>query len=183
MDPEEKKYPRRRSVRLRDFDYASNGAYSVTVCTRQRECLFGEIKDGELILNDLGRMVEKAWREIPNHFPSVFLDTFVLMPNHLHGILLIDNGRTGTACRAPTTESYQHPVPGSVSTVVRSFKAAVTKRVREQSGDPFVVIFQRGFHENVITSRGEHLALRAYITRNPLAWDEDENNPGHSDIQ
>lgn len=176
----DKPYPHRRSVRLRGFDYASNGATSVTICTHHRECLFGEIVQGSVALSDIGKLVSDTWKEIPNRFPSAFLDTFVVMPNHLHGILLIDHWRTGTTCRAPTTEAYQHPVSGSISTIVRSFKAAVTKRVRERSSNPFAVVFQRGFHENVMTSREEHTNIRKYILSNPGRWLDDEENLAHS---
>ncbi len=79
----------RRSIRLKGYDYAHPGAYFITICTHDRACLFGEIADGEMILNEAGRIVEKCWREIPMHFPHVALDEFVVMPNHVHGILFI----------------------------------------------------------------------------------------------
>jgi putative transposase len=173
----DKHFPNRQSVRLRNFDYASNGACSITICTHHRECLFGDVADGNMVLSEMGRIVAATWQEIPNHFPSVFLDAFVVMPNHLHGILVIDYWRTGTPWRAPTIEAFRRPVPGSINTVVRSFKAASTRRVREQIGDPFFKTFQRGFHENVITSPEELVNIRGYIIANPGRWHEDEENP------
>jgi putative transposase len=167
-------YPQRRSVRLRGFDYASSGAYFITICAHHREQKFGRIENGLVRLNDLGRLTEKLWHEIPNHFPSVFLDTFIVMPDHLHGILLIDNWRTGTACRAPTPESYQAPASGSISTVIRSFKSAVTRNARAQNDHvhEYEVMFQRGFFETVVTSRSQHQQIRDYILSNPTRWSE-----------
>ena len=91
----------RKSIRLKGYDYSSAGAYFVTVCTHERECLFGDIEDQDMILSQIGKIVESCWQEIPPHFEHVDLDYFVVMPNHLHGILMIDDDRRGTACRAP----------------------------------------------------------------------------------
>ncbi len=91
----------RRSIRLKGYDYSQAGAYFMTICTQNRTCLFGEIVDGEMVLNDAGRMVEQCWRNIQAHFSHAALDEFVVMPNHIHGIVVINHGR-GTACRAPT---------------------------------------------------------------------------------
>ena len=84
--------------------YSSAGAYFVTVCTHERECLFGDIEDQDMILSQIGKIVESCWQEVPQHFQHVDLDYFVVMPNHLHGILMIDDDRRGTAYRAPTTD-------------------------------------------------------------------------------
>ena len=85
----------RRSIRLKGYDYSQNGVYFVTICVQNRECLFGKIKNGEMILNNAGKMIEKYWHQIPEHYPNVILDVFVIMPNHVHGILIIDNGNNG----------------------------------------------------------------------------------------
>jgi REP element-mobilizing transposase RayT len=87
--PYDPKIHKRRSIRLPGYDYASTGAYFITICTHQHECLFGIIDDGHLHLNDTGQMVQTCWNEIPDHFPHVRLDAFVVMPNHVHGILFI----------------------------------------------------------------------------------------------
>ena len=81
----------RRSIRLKRYDYSQNGAYFVTVCVQNRKCLFGKIENGEMVLNDAAKIIEKYWQEIPEHYPNVILDAFVIMPNHIHGILIIDN--------------------------------------------------------------------------------------------
>lgn len=81
----------RRSIRLKGYDYAQAGAYFVTICTQNRDCLFGDIVDGEMVLNDAGRMAQREWEQLPNRFPLVDLDVYVVMPNHLHGIVIIVN--------------------------------------------------------------------------------------------
>jgi len=90
----------RRSVRLRDYNYSSDGAYYVTVCVNERGCVFGNVRNGEMGLNECGKIADKCWNEIPEHFPHVALDEYIVMLNHVHGII---NIRRGTACRAPTT--------------------------------------------------------------------------------
>ena len=97
----------RRSIRLKGYDYTQAGAYFVTICTHERKCLFGDIVDGNMILNDAGRFAEKCWTEIPAHFPHVALDEFVIMPNHIHGILCIGDA-VGAKDFSP--EQAHHPV-------------------------------------------------------------------------
>lgn len=92
--------PHRQSIRLQGYNYTQAGAYCITICTQNRRCLFGGIVDGAMELSAKGKVVEECWKEIPEHFPAVTLDVFIIMPNHLHGILLIAEGR-GTAGRAP----------------------------------------------------------------------------------
>ncbi|MCP9448033.1 MAG: hypothetical protein NNA22_10760, partial [Nitrospira sp.] len=118
--------PNRRSIRLKGYDYSQAGAYFVTVCTQDRTCLFGDVADGEMRLNDAGGIARQCWFDIPAHFPNASLDEFIVMPNHVHGIIVVD-GR-GTACRAPT-EQFGRPVTGSIPTIIRSFKSAVTKQI------------------------------------------------------
>ena len=108
---------RRRSIRLRDFDYSQAGAYFVTICTRERACRFGEIVGGDMRLNEAGRIVEQCWLAIPVHFPNVDLDVFVVMPNHVHGIVLM-SGRTVGA------KNFS-PLPGTsrtIGSIIRGFK-------------------------------------------------------------
>jgi REP element-mobilizing transposase RayT len=130
----------RRSICLPGYDYSSEGAYYVTIVTYHRDCLFGEIVDKEMILNDLGKIADECWRVIPEHFPFVELGAYVIMPNHVHGIIVIRadvsllttaviDDRRGTIYRAPTQEQFQKPVAGSIPTIIRTYKAAVTRRI------------------------------------------------------
>src|SRR3990172_7834035 len=93
----------RRSIRLRGYDYAQAGAYFVTICTQNRECLFGEVVDGQMVLNDPGKILESVWSELPDHYPGVDVDAFVIMPNHIHGIVIL----VGAGPRACPQDSGQ----------------------------------------------------------------------------
>ena len=168
-------HPVRKRIRLAGFDYAFPGAYFITVCTHQRAGLFGEIIDGAMRLNAFGTVAQASWMEIPRHFPLAESDALVLMPNHLHAI--VDLHGRGTACRAPTTEGFGHPVPGSVATIIRSAKAASSRRINLLRGTPGAPVWQRGYFEHVIRSPLEFDRLRAYIETNPLRWELDRENP------
>jgi putative transposase len=173
----------RRSIRLKGYEYAQAGAYSLTVCTACRDPLFGEIVDDEMRPNAFGRAVQATWDGIPDHFTEVDLDAFVVMPNHVHGILVIVPSAAdasvsqGTACRAPTTESFGPPVTRSLATMVRSFKAATTKAVNDLRGTRGAAVWQRNYYERVIRNDRELQAIREYIARNPANWVEDEQHP------
>ena len=189
MEPDEKKH-RRRTVRLPEYDYASVGYYFVTVCAHQHRCVFGEIQNDEMQVNAVGQIVEACWREIPRHFAHSGLDVFIVMPNHVHGIVVINemeapsasmnkdqpDGR-GTACRAPTREEFGKPVHGSLATIIRSFKSACTKQINVLRRTPGQSVWQRGFYDRVIRDEVELRAVREYIVYNPLKWDLDEEHP------
>lgn len=171
----------RRSIRLPEYDYTQSGAYNITICTHARTRLFGEIVDGALCLNRFGEVVEECWREIPDHNHPAELDAFVVMPNHIHGIIVLGQrgpGR-GTACRAPT-ERFGEPVPGSLPTLLRSFKSAATTRINQLRGTPGGRVWQRGYYERVIRNERELSAVRRYVVDNPLKWELDPENPANA---
>jgi REP element-mobilizing transposase RayT len=161
----------RRSIRLAHSDYTRPGAYFVTICASERRPLFGRIRGGAPILTPLGQVVEFALVGFPDHFVHVCLDSYVIMPNHLHAILFI-HGR-GTACRAPTQERFGKPVPGSLPPVVRSFKSAVTKPWRAEAPYSKGDVWQRGCFEKGIRSEHALAILRQYIQQNPAKWGRD----------
>ncbi|MDK1118867.1 MAG: transposase [Anaerolineae bacterium] len=168
----------RRSVRVPGYDYTSPGEYFITVAAYKREMLFGEIENDEMRLNALGKIVSDCWHEIPNHFPHVDLDAFVVMPNHIHGIIVItDNIRRGTIYRAPTetTEQFGKPIPGSIPTIMRTFKAAVTRRIGRDGHESSV--WQRNYSEHIIRGDRDRRRIHDYILANPENWDPDEDNP------
>jgi putative transposase len=169
----------RRSIRLKHYDYASLGAYFVTICTYNRQCLFGQITDGKMVLNDAGREVEHCWNEIPAHFPHVALDEFVVMPNHVHGIIVITVGVRHAVPLPnpvqPKSEHFQKPIAGSIPTIIRSFKSAVTKRINQTRKTPGVTLWQRNYYERIIRNENEMNTIRQYIINNPLNWRSDEN--------
>ena len=109
-DPEK---PHRRSIRLGGYDYSQPGAYFVTVCAQNRECLFGELVDNKMRLNDAGRMVESVWEELPRHYAGIDIDAFVAMPNHIHGIImLLDGDVVGAGPRARPDNRKSRPLDG-----------------------------------------------------------------------
>jgi REP element-mobilizing transposase RayT len=183
----------RTSIRLQGYDYTQAGAYFITIVTQQRTCLFGNIIDGALALNDYGRIADKCWRAISEHFPHVELGEYVVMPNHIHGIIVIHDGRgaihlprtAGAGYRAPTTpitqststiEQFGKPVAGSIPTIVRTYKAAVTRQISRQFNG--ANIWQRNYYEHVIRNADEHNRIHLYIASNPTHWADDNENPG-----
>jgi putative transposase len=179
----------RRSVRLQGYDYAQEGAYFVTLCTHQRECLFGEIENGVMGLNACGEIVVEEWLQTAVVRPYVELDEFVVMPNHFHGILVITQdggtrqvGATGVGTwrrHVPTGQprSFGRPVAGSLSTIVGAFKSIVTKRVNKLRDTPGAPLWQGRFYDVIIRNNDMLNRIREYIQNNPARWGEDTENP------
>ncbi|HEX8683148.1 MAG TPA: transposase [Ardenticatenaceae bacterium] len=147
----------RRSIRLPGYNYAQAGIYFVTICTLGRECLFGAIEeagaeDADLLLSEFGEVAWKCWQEIPSHFPRVELDSFVVMPNHVHGILIFDEKEITLAESQPdlTLETFGRPVPESLPTVIRSYKSATTQRINSYRETPGQKVWQRNYYEQII---------------------------------
>ena len=178
FDPEKH---HRRSIRLKKYDYTQPGAYFVTIVAYQRVCLFGELVNEEIQLNESGRILEGCWCAIPDHFTNVELGAYVVMPNHIHGIIVINDradaaasARRGTIYRAPT-EQFGKPVNGSIPTIIRTFKSAVTRRIgRELNATG---IWQRNYYEHVIRYHEDWDRIHRYIESNPPMWAEDNENP------
>jgi putative transposase len=165
----------RRSIRLAGYDYSSPGAYFITVVTNGHKCIFGEITDHEISLYDLGRIAKKCWLDIPNHFKNVEVEPFVVMPNHIHGIItIIDEDGRGTIYRAPTTEKFGQPVKGSIPTIIRTYKAAVSRISLREIG--VVKIWQRNYYEHIIRNQEEWEHISGYIIANPDQWPDDVEN-------
>jgi putative transposase len=168
---------RRHSLRLQGYDYTQEGAYFVTVCMRNRACLFGDISDGKMILNDAVRPAEKCWKDIPAHFPDIELDEFVIMPNHVHGILSI-TAAVGAKKFSPLHSQQMHGPSKTIGSVIRGFKVGVTKWMRHNT--PVYNVWQRNYYEHVIRNEDDLNRIRQYIMENPSRWAEDEENPAHS---
>src|SRR5687768_1643692 len=140
----------RRSIRLQNYDYSQPGAYFVTIVTYQRALLFGRIVNEEMQWTDFGKIADECWRAIPEHFPTVELCAHIIMPNHVHGIIVIRAdadafARRGTIYRAPT-EQFQKPVASSIPTFIRTYKAAVTRRIEREINT--TGIWQRNYYEH-----------------------------------
>jgi len=173
----------RRSIRLKGYDYTRAGAYFVTICTKDRACLFGDVADGVMRLNQMGHIVRQCWLAIPNHVPHVLLDEFVVMPNHVHGILVImpthDVGATHASPlqNDDTPTRPRGPQPQSVASIVGSFKSAATKRINHHRGTPGAPVWQRNYYEHIIRDDESLNLIRNYIADNPLRWQIDAENP------
>jgi REP element-mobilizing transposase RayT len=164
MDPSDSlAHPRRRALRLRHYDYAQAGAYFVTLCAHQRRPLFGRIDENTLQRTPLGTIAAVEWLRTISTLPGVSGDEWVLMPNHLHAIVYIDGpspGRRGTG----------------LATIVGQFKAATTRRARQQI-DREIEVWQRGYYEHIVRDQRDLDSIREYIADNPVRWAEDVENP------
>jgi putative transposase len=192
---------RRRNIRLKGYDYARGGAYFVTTCTQDRACLFGEIVDDTVRLNDAGVVVETWWLELGRKFPSVQTDEYVVMPNHLHGILVIEETRpvgadlvgadlrvcpgTGTVTGTGAHAGAPQPAPlrrTSLSEMVQWFKTMSTNAyiqgVKEAAWPAFRGrVWQRNYYEHIVRDEDSLQRIRKYINDNPLQWSLDRENP------
>jgi REP element-mobilizing transposase RayT len=170
---------RRRSIRLRGYDYSQAGAYYVTVCTRGKVHLFGQVVEGEMALNDAGRMVRSAWEHMPRQFPTFELDGYVVMPNHFHAVIrIVGAPLVGAPNRAGT-----RPAP-TVGDIVGAFKSITTdeflRGVRESGWSPLNgALWQRNYYEHIIRDDDELNKIREYVATNPVRWDTDLENPDY----
>ena len=187
----------RRSIRLKEYDYATTGAYFVTVCVHDRECLFGETVDGVMRLNSAGEMVRIEWEGLPERFPNITMDEYVIMPNHFHGIIIISDvaasvvsvgaplatpafGSAAIDKGAATNQGAASSAPtlGSIMRTFKSISAIDVNRVLERQGRP---LWQRNYYERVIRDDVEMDAARRYILENPLKWNLDRENPANAE--
>jgi putative transposase len=189
----------RRSIRLPGYDYSQSGAYFVTICTQDRACVFGRIDNGELRPNDAGNSVHGWWMELSNKFPSVETDAFVVMPNHVHGIIAILDSPVGAdLCvrpeqSRPDQEGAHAGAPlqtnrPAIGDIVRWFKTMVTNEyirgVKTQGWPAFRGrLWQRNYYEHVIRNEDELDRIRQYIENNPINWAFDRDNPNAVDIE
>ncbi len=173
--------PNRRTIRLKDYDYAQPGAYFVTICTQDRACLFGDVMDYTMKLNAAG-LVTTLWNEVPARFANVDLDMFVVMPNHIHGILLYpDDGPVMADCTRATTR-----VAPTIGQVVGAFKSLSTvEYVRNVNANGWPAfhsrLWQRNYYEHVIRDEADLDRIRRYIDENPARWEFDDENPQRVD--
>jgi len=204
--PYDPQHHHRRSIRLPGYDYTQPGAYFVTIVTYERMPLFGEIVDGEMRLNDAGRVAERCWLAIPSHFPHVALDVFVIMPNHVHGILwIVETPPAGTVAAVGAKNfsplpSPISPLPSDVSPVppldispqpdVAPRPHGTSKTIGSvvrgfkigvtkwfRQNTTIYTVWQRNYYEHIIRTDDALARIRAYIQSNPQRWSEDRENP------
>ncbi|MBI1920835.1 MAG: hypothetical protein HYS23_07100 [Geobacter sp.] len=173
----------RRSIRLRDYDYSANGAYFVTVCVQGRESLFGAVVDGVMESSEAGRMVEEWWAKLAENSPNVLTDSFVVMPNHFHGIIVLVGA---DPCVCPDLENAHMGKGGHMGPplqrIIQWLKTMTTNayiRGVKQSDWPSFPgrLWQRNYYERIIRDEEELIAIREYIAGNPAKWAQDKENP------
>ena len=165
----------RRSIRLKEYDYSEPGAYFITICTKDRQCLFGGIKNRKMIFSELGKIVKNCWQEIPIHFDNVNLDLFIIMPNHLHGIIYMnDSICRGLINQTPTEKWILQKTPKLVlGKIIRSYKAYASRIAHKNGFHDFQ--WQRNYYEHIIRNDNELNRIREYIINNPFNWELDRN--------
>lgn len=179
----------RRSIRLNDYDYSQAGLYFVTIVTQGRVPLFGEVVDGEVRLNRYGEIIQKWWDALPGHFSNVETGAFVIMPNHVHGIIIIGDDRRGTV---PVPQEIKDGIPVPQETqgggtpplqkrtlgqIVAYFKYQSTKEINALKGGPVTKCWQRNYYEHIIRNQQDLELTWLYIESNPAQWDKDTDNP------
>ena len=169
---------RRRALRLKDYDYSQAGAYFVTLCTHLRECIFGSVDRSILRLSDAGLVAKQIWNELPVHYPRVSLDAFIVMPNHVHGVIMFsDEDRF-----VPKEPMERTPQPGRVKMhalpeIVRAFKTFSARAINKHRHSEGESVWQRNYYEHVVRDEKDLNRIRQYIADNPARWSEDSNNP------
>lgn len=184
----------RRSIRLKNYDYSQAGLYFVTICVNHRLALFGQIVDGEMMLNDAGKMIEKWWFEMAGKFARMGLHEFVVMPNHFHGIIEIEQNPVGAdLCVCPSTHDIsiidETPIINAtlmegahtgapLHEIVQWFKTMTTneyiRNVNQNQWQPFEQkLWQRNYHEHIIRNETAYLQIAEYVRTNPQCWQED----------
>jgi len=186
-----KKY-HRRSIRLPEYDYGQEGAYYVTICAQDRKCIFGQIKNGRMQLNEWGSMVHSFWERLPEHYCGLVLDSFVIMPNHVHFIIIIANDvvpRGRGEVTSPLGDGDNNLVMGEVTSPLRDsakhtlgqvlafYKYQTTKAINLANSTPGRKIWQRNYFEHIIRNERSYNEIRKYIIENPRYWAADDENP------
>ena len=197
--PYDPNIPGRRSIRLKGYDYSAEGSYFVTICIRNRECVLGDVVDGEMIPSPIGNIVNHCWLELVDDFANLSLDEYQIMPNHFHGIVVLWESPRGDLIRRdlinqiptgdthiPTglNESRFGPVAGwqqmknpkqTLGKIIRHFKAKATKKIHDAGFTGFQ--WQSKYHDRIIRNDDELDRVRNYIRNNPMNWQDDEENP------
>ena len=175
---------RRRSIRLPGSDYSWPGVYYVTICTYGRDCLFGAVAGGRVRLSEYGRAARDEWLRSAAVRPGITLDAFVIMPNHLHGIIILTpesqspdpagaHGGVGAHSCAPLQPPLQRR-PRSLSSFIACYKATVTRRINQMRDTAGARVWQRNYYERIVRDEEELARARGYITENPRRWADDD---------
>jgi putative transposase len=163
--------PGRKQIRLPDYDYSQPGSYFVTICTFNKQPIFGNIVDGAMKRNPYGEIAAACWKDIPLHYPEVKNDVSIVMPNHVHGIIVIEDGVKQADLK--TAPAKKHPLPE----IIRAFKTFSAKRINELRSSGGTQVWQKGYYEHVIRDEEEFTRIGEYVLFNPAKWETDRENP------
>ncbi|MCL1786146.1 MAG: hypothetical protein FWG39_03300 [Alphaproteobacteria bacterium] len=184
--PYDKNIHHRKTIRLTEYDYSACGLYFITICTHEKQCIFGHVKNGEMILNEHGRIARDKWFETSTIRPDIELLAFIVMPNHIHGIICIKTNNGGV-CNTPLqnsefeidnaakiitrrgvlhTPQLRSP-SNTVGAIIRGYKSSVSKQIGRS-------VFQRNYYEHIIRNADDYDQIRGYIACNPQTWDSDK---------
>ena len=186
----QKNHAQRQSIRLQEYDYAQPGAYFVTAVSHQRKNIFGEIVEAEMQLSQAGEIVEQTWLEIPKHFPKATIDVFIIMPNHVHGIINIIEERpvgathesplpVSTKIESPKPEAPHNSTtlkPQTLGAIVGLFKSTASKRIHRAGLITQEKVWQRNYYEHIIRDEDDYYQIADYIEANPINWEFDHEN-------
>ena len=168
---------KRKLNRLQGYDYSRDGYYFVTVCTYNRFEWFGKIENKEMQSNKYAGVIWACWHDLPNHYQNVRLDEFVVMPNHIHGIIIIDNVGNGFKPFPTIGRSVNAPKNHGLSEIMRGFKTFSSRKINEMTINDGKFRWQKSFHDRIIRGEQSLDRIRAYIHNNPLQWPDDAENP------
>jgi REP-associated tyrosine transposase len=175
-----KQYPKRKNNRLKCHNYSHSGFYFVTICTKNRQNFFGEISNEKMVLSEIGKIVLRCWKEITRHVSGVSLDEFVIMPNHVHGIVCVDafvtvGNRHACSLQLQTENQYQKRNVQKLPVTIGSFKSSVTRMTNELYPQNNFS-WQKSYYDHVIRNEKATEKIRAYVLYNPLNWYLDIEN-------
>ncbi|OFY35010.1 MAG: hypothetical protein A2W91_04165 [Bacteroidetes bacterium GWF2_38_335] len=176
------------STRLKYWDYGSDGVYYVTICIKNREHVFGEIENNKMIYSEIGAYADKCWNEIPLHFPICFLDEYIIMPDHIHGIIIIDKKKDRNIEKILATQASQFEQlklkkdfktknkfgtqSQNLGSIIRGYKTAITTYSTIQNKRFF---WQRLFHDRILRTIKDYCIVKTYIKNNPINWNDDDD--------
>lgn len=167
-------FQERKNTQMKQWNYSSEGCYFVTICVKNKQCLFGNVKGPKMHLNNWGQIAHDCWKQIPKHFPTIGIDQFVIMPNHVHGIIVIrdDNIRVGNKYICSLTKKPKHRNMMQLPKIIATYKAAVTRKINQITPiNNFT--WQQSFHDHIIRNERALCNIRNYIFLNPKNWKED----------
>jgi putative transposase len=157
----------RQSIRLKGYDYSKPGSYFITICVQNQKCIFGEIVEEKMVLNNFGNLISNCWLSLPKRFSRLILDQHIIMPNHLHGILNIEKNNLS---KDTTATEIKNPL----SNIIKCFKNETTVKINQLRKNDFNKLWQRNYYEHIIRDRDDLIFTRDYIINNPKNWKSDE---------